>query len=107
MPDAAAGQHFVYRLEPTRIEMLTVGPTPDEMRIVGQHSNYLKDLAEKGVVTLAGRTLNDDVTTFGIVILCTGDKTAAQAVMERDPFVRSGLMRATLFPFGVAYMAAK
>jgi len=85
MPDTVARQHFIYRLEPTRIEMLTVGPTPEEIRILGEHSNYLKDLAEKGVVTLAGRTLNSDVTAFGIVILCTGDKTPAQAVMEATP----------------------
>jgi len=107
MAEAGAQRQFIYKLEATRLEMLTVGPTPDEMRIVEEHSNYLKDLAEKGVVTLAGRTLNNEATTFGIVILSAADEAAAHAIMNRDPFVRNGLMRATLFPFRIAYAATR
>ena len=52
---------------------------------------------------LAGRTTNNDETTVGVVIVHAADQAAAQGIMERDPFVKSGLMSATLFPFGVAY----
>jgi uncharacterized protein YciI len=56
-------------------------------------------------VTLAGRTANNDETTVGIVIVNSSDRAGAEQVMENDPFVKSGLMNATLFPFRIAYRA--
>jgi hypothetical protein len=44
-------------------------PTPKEARVLQQHSAYLKDLMERGVLLLAGRTLNNDEATFGIAII--------------------------------------
>jgi len=105
MTDAA--QQFLYRLQVTRLEMLRGGPTPEEARVVGAHLNYLKKLAEEGVVVLAGRTQTNDDTTFGIVILNAADEAAARAVMENDPAVKGSVMHATLFPFRVAVQSAK
>lgn len=102
---ADEGGQFLYTIRPRRIEMLSSGPTPAEAQVIDEHSNYLKGLAEAGVVRLAGRTQNADETTFGIVVLNVSDEASARAVMERDPFVKSGLMIATLFPFRVAYAA--
>jgi len=48
---------------------------------------------------------NNDETTAGIAILNAPDEAAAQVIMESEPFVKSGLMNATLFPFRIAYKA--
>jgi uncharacterized protein YciI len=48
---------FLYKIQPTRLEMLTEGPTAEEAAIVSQHFAYLKGLTEEGSVVLAGRTL--------------------------------------------------
>ncbi len=98
-------RHFVYFLRTKRLEMLTKGPTAEEARILAEHSNYLERLAADGVVMLAGRTMNNDETTVGIAIVNASDEAAARAVMENDPFVKSGLMNATLFPFHIAHRA--
>jgi uncharacterized protein YciI len=82
--------------------MLTQGPTQEEERIVDEHFNYLVELAERGVVILAGRTLNNDETTFGIVIFRASSEASAQEMVNGDPAVRAGVMRAELFPFSVA-----
>jgi uncharacterized protein YciI len=98
-------RQFIYFLGPMRLEMLTKGPTAEEARVQTEHGNYLEGLAARGVVMLAGRTTNNDETTLGIVIVNAPDEAAARQVMERDPFVKSSLMTATLFPFRVAYRA--
>jgi len=102
---AEQAQQFIYFLRPKRLEMLTKGPTAEEARVQTEHANYLEGLAARGVVMLAGRTSNNDETTVGIVILNARDEAAAQQIMESDPFVKSSLMTATLFPFRVAYKA--
>lgn len=96
---------YVYRLQPTRLEMLSVGPTPEEAAIRQQHFLYLKDLCERGVVLHAGRTLTADARTFGIVILRAPSEDAARAIMESDPGVARGLQRAELFPYRIALSA--
>jgi len=94
---------FVYFLRAKRLEMLTKGSTEEEARTMAEHSNYLAQLADRGVVMLAGRTANNDETTVGIVIVNAADEAAAREVMDNDPFVKSGLMNATFFPFRIAY----
>jgi uncharacterized protein YciI len=98
-------RQFIYFLRPKRLEMLTEGATAEEARVQTEHGNYLQGLAARGIVTLAGRTSNNDETTVGIVILSARDEVAAQEIMALDPFVKSSLMTATLFPFRVAYKA--
>jgi uncharacterized protein YciI len=101
----ATGSHFIYVLRLTRLEMLRSGPTTGEARTLGEHSNYLKDLTAKGVVILAGRTLNNDESTFGIVVVKAANEAAARAVMENDPFVRDRVASGELLPFHLAFMA--
>jgi uncharacterized protein YciI len=96
---------YLYRIQPTRPEMLTEGPTPEEQRIVGEHFNYLKGLTEQGVVVLAGRTLNTDESSFGIIIFNAASDEGANAVATNDPAVRQGVMRATVFPYRVALIS--
>lgn len=97
-----ATETFLYRIQPTRPEMLSEGPTDQEAAIVGDHFNYLKGLNEQGIVLLAGRTLNTDPSSFGIVILRADSEAAAREIMTNDPAVRNGVMRAELFPYRIA-----
>jgi uncharacterized protein len=97
---------FLYRVQPTRLGMLTEGPTDRESAIVGAHFSYLKGLVEQGVVLMAGRTLNADESTFGIAIFEAESIQAAEEIMRGDPAVREGVMRAELFPYRVALWSA-
>lgn len=93
---------WIYVLKVTRLEMLTEGPTPEEDEIVGRHFDYLQDLTEKGVMILMGRTQNNDESTFGVAIFEAENEEAARRIMENDPAVAGGVMRATLYPYKIA-----
>ena len=95
---------WLYYLKPARLGMVTEGATPEERETVSRHFAYLKDLTEKGVAILMGRTQNNNENTFGIVIFEAQDEPAAREIMESDPAVRGGVMRATLYPYKVALM---
>lgn len=97
-------KQYLYRIQPTRPAMLTEGPGAEEGRLVGEHFEYLKNLTEIGVVQLAGRTTNTDPTSFGIVVFAADSDEAARAIMQHDPAVAGGVMRADLFPFSVALL---
>ena len=97
---------YLYRIQPARPAMLPEGPTPEEAEIVAQHFAYLQDLTERGILILAGRTLNTDESSFGIVILYAESKDAAREIVDNDPAVKGGVMRAELFPYRVALMAS-
>ena len=96
----------MFRIEPTRPEMLAEGLTAQETEVTAQHYEYLKDLTDKGVVRLAGRTLTTDASSFGIVILEADSEETARQIMLDDPAVRQGVMNAELFPYRIATMAS-
>ena len=93
---------FLYRLEPARIEMVTVGPTPEEAAIVSQHFAYLEALTKQGVMLLVGRTQDNSPDTMGLAIFQSESEAQARAIMNTDPAVKNGVMRAKLFPFKIA-----
>ena len=95
---------FLYLLKPARLGMLTEGPTPEEAETVSRHFAYLSDLTDQGVMILVGRTQNKDESTLGLAIFEAEDETAARKIMENDPAVAGGVMRATLYPYKVALM---
>ena len=98
-------QHeFLYKIQPTRPEMLTEGPTDRESELVAQHFDYLKGLLERGILILAGRTQNSDESSFGIVVFRASSEEQALMMMQEDPAVKHGVMRAALFPYKVALM---
>jgi len=41
---------FLYKIQPTRLAMLSEGPTQRESEIVTQHFDYLKNLLDQGVM---------------------------------------------------------
>lgn len=94
--------HFLYRIQPTRLAMLADGPTEEEARIVGNHFAYLQRLVAEGIVLMAGRTLTTDEQSFGIVVFVAVSPEAAAEVVQGDPAVQAGVMRAELFPYRVA-----
>jgi uncharacterized protein YciI len=93
---------FLYRIQPTRLGMLTEGPTEDESAIIDEHFEYLQKLVAQGVVFTAGRTQNAGEHTFGIVIFAADSESEAAKLMRNDPAVSSGVMRAELFPYRTA-----
>jgi uncharacterized protein YciI len=93
---------FLYRITPTRLGMVTEGPTDVEEAILTRHFNYLKSLTDQGTVLLFGRTQNSDETTFGIAIFRAESENEARSIMLNDPAVKGGLMRAELYPYKVA-----
>lgn len=95
---------YLYRIQPVRPEMLVIGPTPDEERIVGDHFAYLQRLTEESVVFLAGRTLTTDQASFGIIIFKADTDAAAQEIVQADPAVQQRVMRAELFPFRISLL---
>jgi len=56
-------------------------------------------------MVLAGRTLNTDERSFGIVIFRADSEEAARRVMDQDPVVHNRVMRAELYPYRIALMA--
>lgn len=95
-------QQYLYQFEATRPELIV---NPDawseaEIRIASDHFAYLRQATQDGIVILAGRSL--DGVGPAIVILETRSEEEARRFMEADPFVATGLMRATLHPFRAA-----
>lgn len=98
---------FVYVLKPSRLSMLTEGATEEESRVLSKHAQYMDGLAKKGVVEFAGRTQNEDESTFGLVVFHAQTEAAAQQLMADDPAVKHGVMTARLFPYKIAFRAAQ
>ena len=97
---------YLYRIRPTRLEMVTNGPTDEESSIMSEHFDYLKSLTKQGVVLVFGRTQNNDTSTFGITIFRAESDDAARSIISNDPAVKKGIMRAELFPYRVAGLNA-
>ncbi|MBL7033142.1 MAG: hypothetical protein ISR91_03265 [Candidatus Delongbacteria bacterium] len=87
--------------------MLTADPTPEEAAVLDRHISYLQDLTAAGVVILAGRTLNSDPSSFGIVVFKAADLAVAERIMQNDPAVSAGVMQAKLYPYRVALMGGR
>ena len=99
MPDTPK---FLYRIVPTRIEMLVSGPTEREMQVIDAHFAHLQKLADEGVVLMAGRTLDTGAHTWGIVVFTAPSLAEADAVMRADPAIAQGVMHCELFPYRLA-----
>ena len=93
---------FIYRLRAVRPDMLSAGLTEHETAIMEAHGEYLDRLAAHEIVKLAGRTIIDDEQAFGIVVLETDSELHARRIMNEDPAVANGVLRAELFPFRIA-----
>ncbi len=97
-------EHFLYVLRVTRLEQLTQGPTAREIEIVSEHVDYLIALGKRGTMLLFGRTTENDERTFGIALFQVESEQEAIRIMENDPAVKHGVMRATLHPYRIKFM---
>ncbi len=95
---------YLYRIQVTRQEMLTEGPTPEEAEILSIHAEYLSNLVEQGVAFLVGRTLTTDPGTFGICIFQAGSPEQAETIMRSDPGIAAGVWRGELRPFRISFL---
>ena len=93
---------YLYRIQPVRPVMLSEGPTEDETRITSEHFEYLQNQMKRGTLILAGRTLNDDYSSFGIAIFNAHDDAHMRQLTAEDPGVSKGLFRAEWYPFRIA-----
>ena len=96
---------LLYTLQATRSGMLADGPSAKEQAVMAQHLAYLRELTKPGGVLMAGRTLNTDASAFGMVILRVDSESEARAIMQGDPAVVQGVMRAERYPYCVALVA--
>jgi uncharacterized protein YciI len=104
MPDTP---QFLCTLRPTRLAMLTDGPTDAEADTIRRHFAYLSGLAEKGILVLAGRTLDDNDQTRGIAIFNAESEDHVRRLVDDDPAVAEGVMTPTIQPFRVAIHSRK
>lgn len=95
-------KQFIYKLKLIPKLLDEKNWTEKENNIVGAHFIRLKEFTEKGIVILAGRTLNTDESQFGIVIFEADDDTEAEKFMKDDPAIKEKIMTSELFPFYVA-----
>jgi uncharacterized protein len=93
-------------LHPTRVEMLTVGPTEREQQIVGAHFAYWQELVRAGTALLVGRTQDNGPHTVGIAVFEAPDEVRALSISRADPTVREGVMTSTVQPYRIALLAA-
>lgn len=76
------------------------GPKTEE--IVSQHFEYLKNLLEKGILTLAGRFSE---VLIGLAMIQTKTKDEAMAIMKNDPAIKAGIFHGELYPWRIALQA--
>ena len=93
---------FICVLKPTRLKMLTEGPTEEESGLTCAHFQYWNEKYEHNLVKLAGRTQNNDRNTFGIIIFRSSDINKAMIIVKNDLVVLNKIMTAEVFPFSSA-----
>jgi uncharacterized protein len=87
-------------LRPVREEM-PFEPTEEELRVVSQHYEYLKQLRAEGRLVLAGPSaLPGD--TFGLGIFDQEDRAEVEAIVAADPAVTGGIMTAEIRPYRIS-----
>ena len=96
-------QQWLYVLHPNRAEMLVSGPTPEEAATVGRHAAHCDALGKQSVMLMVGRTQTTTPDTMGLAVFLAEDEAAARAIMQSDPAVLEGVMRAELFPYRIAF----
>lgn len=73
--------------------------TDEESEVMERHFWYLEALLKEEKVILAGPCLDG---AFGIVIFQAESLGNAQKVMQNDPSVKEGVMKAELHPYRVS-----
>ena len=101
----AEKQHFVGMIRPVRAGFVDE-PTAEEVRIMGEHFQYLKAAMADGRLLMAGPCIAG-ADTFGLIVLRMESEDAARAFIDADPSVRGGVQKATLYPFRLSLWAER
>jgi ketosteroid isomerase-like protein/uncharacterized protein YciI len=101
LPLRAEVKEYLYILEAVRPEMVTAGPNDAENVILAEHGRYLDRLTREGTLILAGRT--QEANSMGLAIFRAASDEDARSIMNGDPAVARGIMKATLHPYKVAF----
>ncbi|MHA6801611.1 YciI family protein [Bounagaea algeriensis] len=64
----------------------------ERLRVRGEHREYCRELAERGVV-LAGGPFADE--TGAMLVYEVADEAELRAVLEADPYTRAGVLAGT------------
>lgn len=96
-------QQFVYIISPQRENFLKT-MTVDEETIMDRHFDYLKAMLASGDLILAGPCTDG---TLGLIIFQAESAEAARQVMDNDPSVKAGVMRAVLHPYRVSLISPR
>lgn len=94
---------FIYHFLPGDRPELATDPeawTAADEQVGTDHFERLRQAAADGVVILAGRS--QDGIGPAVVIFEADSEEEARAFVEADPFLTSGLFRASMHPFRVA-----
>ncbi|MDI1479731.1 YciI family protein [Polyangium sp. y55x31] len=105
-PASQSTNKWIYLVRAVRPDLLQTGPTETEMATLGRHGAYLEELKARGVLVFVGRTLTTGPETFGMAVVEAADEASAREIVDADPVVSEGLMRAELHPFFIAGMRA-
>ena len=95
---------YMYKIQPVRPEMLSEGPTAAEVRITGEHFEYLRQLVDDGILILAGRTVDTGYSSFGIAIFEARDDAHMRQITAQDPGVAQRIFRAEWYPYRIALL---
>ena len=76
--------------------------TDQDEQHVSKHFMHLQSLLDENLLILAGKTAGLNNDTYGIVIFRAKDLKDAQAIVQSDPAVISGIMSAHLQEYNVA-----
>lgn len=90
--------YFVYVIKPSRENFIDT-ITEEESAIVGEHFDYLKDLLDRKILYLAGRTAGAE---FGIGIFDCDSEEVFKSIAEKDPAVVKKVFTAEYYPFSLA-----
>jgi uncharacterized protein YciI len=95
---------WIYFLHAPR-ENFAATMTPEERAVWGEHFERLQRMHAEGTLLLAGPTLG--VVNTGVAIFEAPDEAAAQAIVDRDPAVLSGIARGEVRPFRVSLLRGR
>lgn len=96
-------QQWIYFIHPPRENFVETITEEEAALMGGPHSEYLQKLYDAGTLLLAGPTfgpgLNDE-----IAVIEAPDAAAAEAIMNADPAITSGVFTGELRPMHVAFL---
>jgi uncharacterized protein YciI len=95
-------KQFLYLLRLEKSMRDTTAWTAEKQQVVAEHFARLQKMLNDGYLILAGKTLTDLKTTFGIVIYEADSIKEAEEIAGNDPAVKAGIMSVEVFPFKTA-----